>query len=173
MTCVGGTIFIEAHHILDESLPGLWVDVHVNSVYLTTVEFYDDSVPQPLGNYTLTYSNAAFVVGATVSLPGFGVSAICVAPTVATPLFAGKPLPAGANLVLFLGDEAILDNPNGNRIGLVMKTCKTEFLVAVSPNGKWGQLYQQGGWVSLANILDVPEAYGQPVFPIYPPCVGK
>lgn len=54
VTCVGGTIFVEARHLFDTSAPGLWVDVYVNSAYLTTVEFFDDSAPQPVGSYTLT-----------------------------------------------------------------------------------------------------------------------
>lgn len=89
-------------------------------------------------------------------------------------VFQGKPLPAGSNLVLFLGDTAILDGAGGNPTGLAMRTCKTEFVLEKSADGRYGRLYQQGGWVDLSNTLDVPEDYGQPGgTPIYPLCVGK
>jgi hypothetical protein len=88
-----------------------------------------------------------------------------------TPPFSGPGLPGNKNLVLFLGDTPILQSPGGEGTGLAMKTCQTAFVI--DQKDGFARLFVMGGWVSLANTLDVPEEYGQPGSPVLPQCVGK
>ena len=85
--------------------------------------------------------------------------------------FRGPGLPGGKNLVLFLSDVPILSDANGSPTGLVMKTCKTAFVIG-EKNG-FARLFMMGGWVPVSSYVDVPEEYGQKGFPVVPQCVGK
>lgn len=87
------------------------------------------------------------------------------------PPFSGPGLPGNKNLILFLGDTAVLQSPGGEGTGLKMKTCQTAFVI--DQKDGFARLFVMGGWVSLANTLDVPEDYGQPGSPVLPQCVGK
>jgi hypothetical protein len=80
-------------------------------------------------------------------------------------------LPGKRNLVLFLGDTPVLQAPGGAPTGLAMKTCQTAFVI--DEKDGFARLFVMGGWVSLANVVDVPEEYGQRGFPVLPQCVGK
>lgn len=73
----------------------------------------------------------------------------------------GLPGPDGRNLVLFTTDTPVLSAPDGVPTGNVMKACQTAFVITTSEDAAWGQLFVMGGWVPLANTLDVPEDYGQ------------
>ncbi|MFN7209233.1 MAG: hypothetical protein ACK4P1_02430 [Aggregatilineales bacterium] len=85
--------------------------------------------------------------------------------------FGGPGLPANKNLVLFLSDVPILSDANGSPTGLVMKACKTAFVIG-ERNG-FARLFMMGGWVPVSSYVDVPEEYGQKGFPVVPQCVGK
>jgi hypothetical protein len=85
--------------------------------------------------------------------------------------FGGPGLPGKRNLVLFLSDTPVLQEPGGAPTGLAMKTCQTAFVI--DEKDGFARLFVMGGWVSLANVVDVPEEYGQRGFPVLPQCVGK
>jgi hypothetical protein len=92
-------------------------------------------------------------------------------------VFRGPALPGkdARNLVLFLADTPVLNGEGGNPVvpSRVIRACQTAFIIGTSADGAFGRVFSMGGWVSLANTLDVPEDYGQPGSPVYPLCVGR
>jgi hypothetical protein len=85
--------------------------------------------------------------------------------------FGGPGLPANKNLVLFLSDVPILQGPGGAPTGLVMRACKTAFVIGERDG--FARLFVMGGWVPVSSYVDVPEEYGQRGSPVVPQCVGR
>lgn len=85
--------------------------------------------------------------------------------------FGGPGLPSKRNLVLFLSETPILQSAGGTPTGLTMKPCQTAFVI--DERDGFARLFVMGGWVALANTVDVPEEYGQRGSPVLPQCVGR
>lgn len=131
--------------------------------------FFTYTVPVT-GQYWLDATHSAFVAGGPYTLtvtvvagPGSEFSG------------PGLPGPDGRNLVLFIRDTNVLSSPNGAPTGNVMKACQTAFIIASAEDGGWGEIFVMGGWIPVANTLDVPEDYGQngeKDAALVPGCVG-
>jgi hypothetical protein len=90
--------------------------------------------------------------------------------------FDGPPLPGPdrRNLVLIAVDTAVLDSPDGAPINASLKPCQTVFIIGTSDDGKFGQVHRMGGWIPLANTIDIAEDYGQPGGQaVLPQCADK
>lgn len=150
-----------------------------------TIHYFASAVPvgfvAPIGNFLWNAGVPQYnpITLRFVSIAGNGFqeqlvgewSGNCAGLPTFEPPFAGPGLPGNKNLVLFLGDTAILQSPGGEGTGLAMKTCQTAFVI--DQKDGFARLFVMGGWVSLANTVDVPEEYGQPGSPVLPQCVGK
>jgi hypothetical protein len=101
ISCDGNTntVTIVGEYVGGED-PGLWLFYNVNGSFVNWVEFYNDESPTPaLGEYLLTYTNAAFVPGAEVTIDDYPLSTTCTGttdgPVVVEPVCV-NPLPAGS-----------------------------------------------------------------------------
>ncbi len=150
-----------------------------------TIHYFASSVPVsfngPIGDFPWNGGAPQFnpITLRLVSIAGNGFqeqlagewSGNCTGLPTFTPPFVGPGLPGNKNLILFLGDTAVLQTPGGEGTGLAMKACQTAFVI--DQKDGFARLFVMGGWVSLANTVDVPEEYGQPGSPVLPQCVGK
>jgi hypothetical protein len=68
------------------------------------------------------------------------------------------------NLVLVNTNNALLNAPGGSSTGLNVRTCQTYFAVELSADRQFYRLEitpNTSGWISVANVQDVAENYGQ------------
>ncbi|CAG1013382.1 MAG: hypothetical protein IT322_20905 [Anaerolineae bacterium] len=140
-------------------------DQAANSII--TLYGYIGSTPQ--GNNTIEWYVTYNCTTGAVSASCYGMFPTCSGGAT----FSGPGLPADRNLVLITSDTAVYSEPGGKPTGETLKVCQTAFVLDTSDDGKYGRIYVMGGWIPLASTTDVPEAYGQPGYPVAPGCEGK
>jgi hypothetical protein len=148
----------------------------------TQIHFYANSFPvglsAPMGNFSWNSGAPQYnpITLRFISDAGNGFQeqlvAVWTGECPGLPTFFGGPgLPGNKNLVLFLSDTPILQGPGGAPTGLVMRACKTAFVIGERDG--FARLFVMGGWVPVSSYVDVPEEYGQRGSPVVPQCVGR
>ncbi|MBN1679458.1 MAG: hypothetical protein JW966_04150 [Anaerolineae bacterium] len=74
------------------------------------------------------------------------------------------------DLVLITRQTVVLNMPNGDAAQGDLYPCQTAFVTEIQ--GGWGLVEVMGGWINLADTLNVNDAYGQENFPIMDQCAG-